>query len=335
MNSHFKRGRARHLAQPLYQKKGDSMEKIAVAGAGAMGGRIGTMIKQAGYDVTLIDYWDEHVAQIQQHEVEIQTEDDTYQLDIKAIHPHEIDTQYDLIIILTKAMQSVEMLQDLKRYDAIKPDTAVLTMMNGLGHHERFSQVIPMSQIFLAVTVWTAGLRGPGQLLLEGTGGIGLQRADGEADARTSAINDIFNDAGLNSTISEDVFQSVWSKATLNSVVNPLCTILNKRIGAFAEYEATLDMIKPIIKEIVAVAAARDVQLSEDALIDKIEATYPEETQGLHYPSMHQDLYSGRYTEVDYLNGQIAKYGDELGIETPNNKLLTHLVHQLELSHVD
>ncbi|PWZ94276.1 2-dehydropantoate 2-reductase, partial [Staphylococcus pseudintermedius] len=51
-------------------------------------------------------------------------------------------------------------------------------------------------------------------------------------------------------------------------------------------------------------------------------------------PSMHQDLYNGRYTEIDYLNGQIAKYGRELGIATPNNEMLTHLIHELEMKHV-
>ena len=54
-------------------------------------------------------------------------------------------------------------------------------------------------------------------------------------------------------------------------------------------------------------------------------------TQGLHYPSMHQDYNHGRLTEIDYLNGQIVDYGKSLGIETPNNELITHLIHQLEM----
>ncbi|WP_086428893.1 ketopantoate reductase family protein [Staphylococcus cornubiensis] len=310
------------------------MQKIAIAGAGAMGGRIGSQIKEAGYDVTLIDMWEDHVNTINEKGLEIQTETDTYTIEIPAVLPHQVNETFDLVIILTKSMQSEDMLRTLYDNKAINEDTALLSMMNGLGHDERLSNIAPKTQIFLAVTMWTAGLRGPGQLLLEGQGSIEFQRADGHADERTERINKVFNDAKLNATISDNVFKSIWSKATLNSVLNPLCTILDKTINEFSQYDKARDIVKPLIAEIVAVADARGVSLSADALLEKIEAAYPNEAQGLHYPSMHQDLYNGRYTEVDYLNGQIAKYGRELGIATPNNEMLTHLIHELEMKHV-
>ncbi|EGQ4029261.1 2-dehydropantoate 2-reductase [Staphylococcus pseudintermedius] len=310
------------------------MKKIAIAGAGAMGGRIGSQIKEAGYDVKLIDMWEEHVNTINEKGLEIQTETDTYTLEIPAVLPHQVNETFDLVIILTKSMQAKQMLRTLYDNKAINEDTALLSMMNGLGHGDRLSTIVPKTQIFLAVTMWTAGLRGPGQLLLEGQGSIEFQRADGQADERTERINQVFNDAKLNAKISDNVFKSIWSKATLNSVLNPLCTILDKTINEFSQYEKARDIVEPLIGEIVAVAEARGVSLSAAALLDKIEAAYPNEAQGLHYPSMHQDLYNGRYTEIDYLNGQIAKYGRELGIATPNNEMLTHLIHELEMKHV-
>ncbi|EKO8601209.1 2-dehydropantoate 2-reductase [Staphylococcus pseudintermedius] len=310
------------------------MKKIAIAGAGAMGGRIGSQIKEAGYDVKLIDMWEEHVNTINEKGLEIQTETDTYTLEIPAVLPHQVNETFDLVIILTKSMQAKQMLRTLYDNKAINEDTALLSMMNGLGHGDRLSAIAPKTQIFLAVTMWTAGLRGPGQLLLEGQGSIEFQRADGQADERTERINQVFNDAKLNAKISDNVFKSIWSKATLNSVLNPLCTILDKTINEFSQYEKARDIVEPLIGEIVAVAEARGVSLSAAALLDKIEAAYPNEAQGLHYPSMHQDLYNGRYTEIDYLNGQIAKYGRELGIATPNNEMLTHLIHELEMKHV-
>ncbi|NJH68807.1 ketopantoate reductase family protein [Staphylococcus agnetis] len=310
------------------------MKQIAIAGAGAMGGRIGSQLKKAGFDVTLIDFWDEHIKAINEHGLEIQTETDTHYMKIDACKPEHTEKAYDLIVILTKAMQSETMVQTLLDRGAIHENTAILTMMNGLGHDERFEKIVPKSQIFLAVTMWTAGLRGPGQILLEGTGRIDLQRADGEADARTQVIADMFNQANLNAYVSDNVLQTVWTKATLNSVLNPLCTILNKTIFEFGEYPEARQQIEPIIEEIVAVAKAKGIVLNKETLVQKIEGAYPKETQGLHYPSMHQDLYHGRLTEVDYLNGQISKYGHELGIPTPNNDMLTHLIHQLEMTHV-
>lgn len=305
--------------------------KIAIAGAGAMGSRIGTYLKQSGQDVTLIDYWKDHVHRINEKGIEVQTEHDTYTVEMHATFPEEVNQTYDIIVLLTKSMQSEQMMQILKEQGAISEDTAILCMMNGLGHDERLSQFVPKSQIFLAVTMWTAGLRGPGQLLLEGEGSIDFQRADGKKDPRTQKIADILNQAHLNATISNDVFKAIWSKATLNSVLNPLCTILDKTIGELGAYDHSRAMIRPIIEEIVDVAHAKNVDIHINDLISKIEAAYPDHAQGLHYPSMHQDYNHGRLTEIDYLNGQIVDYGKSLGIATPNNELITHMIHQLEM----
>ncbi|EFU83512.1 ketopantoate reductase family protein [Staphylococcus lugdunensis] len=309
------------------------MYKIAIAGAGAMGGRIGVSLKQAGYDVTLIDDWQEHVNCINENGMEVQTEIDTYTVNIPAVLTKDVSGQFDLIIILTKAMQSEKMLQHLQEANTIHKDTAILSMMNGLGHEERLSKLVPLSQIYLAVTMWTAGLRGPGQLLLEGEGAIDLQRADREKDSRTEVILNMLNTSGLNAQISSDVFKSIWSKATLNSVLNPLCTILDKTIYEFGCYEDAQDMITPIVDEIISVGQAKHIDLNRQTLLDKIEASYPKEAQGLHYPSMHQDYNNGRLTEIDYLNGQIVEYGKVFNIPTPTNALITHLIHQLEMKN--
>lgn len=309
------------------------MYKIAIAGAGAMGGRIGTYLKRNGEDVVLIDRWQDHIDAINKNGMEIQTETETYTAQIPAMQPEEVKEKFDLIILLTKAMHADDMLKALKDIGAITGSTAILSMMNGLGHADYLSQYVPKSQIFLAVTMWTAGLRGPGKLLLEGQGGIDFQRSDGQPDERTEKIAQVLDDAGLNAKISDDVFFSIWSKAAVNSVLNPLCTILDKTIGEFGAYENAREMITPILKELVAVANARGTNVEFETLLAKIEATYPNEAQGSHYPSMHQDYTNKRLTEIDYLNGQIAKYGDELGIETPANDLITHLIHQLEMKY--
>ncbi|GEQ06647.1 2-dehydropantoate 2-reductase [Staphylococcus gallinarum] len=306
------------------------MYKVAIAGAGAMGGRIGVALKQAGYNVTLIDNWKEHVYNINTYGLEVETEEAVTSVNIPAILAKDVTMKFDVIIVLTKAMESESMLEKLQEAGCIGNDTRIVSMMNGLGHEERLSKIVPLSKIYLAVTMWTAGLKGPGQLLLEGTGSIDIQRADRKKDLFTEDILKMFNDAGLNAKASDDVFKSIWSKATVNSVLNPLCTILDKNIFEFGNYEKSREMIIPIIDEIITVAAAKDIDLNRKELLEKIEATYSKATQGLHYPSMHQDYSNGRLTEIDYLNGQIVSYGESLGLTTPANKIITHLIHQLE-----
>lgn len=311
------------------------MRKISIIGSGAMGCRIGSQLSQAGYSVTLIDTWEDHVQAIREKGLEVQTETDTYSIDIPVTTPNEVNESFDLAIVLTKSMQSEEVVRKLYNKGAITHHTAVLSMMNGLGHDERLSKIVPHEQIFLAVTMWTAGLRGPGKVLLEGIGSIELQRADGQTDERTERIAQMLNDAQLNAKVSDDIFRSIWSKATLNSVLNPLCTIFDKTIYEFSQNPIASKLVHPLVAEIVQVATSRGVHLDQQELIQKIENAYPKEAQGLHYPSMHQDLYNGRYTEIDYLNGQISKYGDEADIDTPYNDTLTFLIHQYEFVHIE
>lgn len=306
------------------------MYKIAVAGAGAMGGRIGVALHQANYNVTLIDDWEPHVQCINKNGMKIQNETDTYTVKIPAILSKDISDTYDLIILLTKSMQSESMLTHLKNSGAIHEDTAILSMMNGLGHEERLSKIVPLHQIYLAVTMWSAGLKGPGHLLLEGTGSINFQCANGVNNSISTTISKILNDANLNATISKNVFEAIWTKVTVNCVLNPLCTILNQRIGELGAYSQINEMVLLIIEEIVTVAHAKKIDIKAETLLNIITGMYPESAQGLHYPSMYQDLNNGRLTEIDYLNGQIAKYGQALDIATPINQMLTHQIHQLE-----
>lgn len=305
--------------------------KIAIAGAGALGSRIGVRLKEAKFDVTLIDKWAEHVNNINNNGMEIQTEENVYQLPIKAKLLKNIKESYDLIIVLTKAADAEQMLQTLYDKGAVHKDTSILSMMNGLGHEELLSNFVSKENTFLSVTMWSANLRGPGKVLLKGSGSIDMQRADGIKSKKTEEINEIFNQAKLNSEISENVQHSIWAKASLNSVLNPLCGILDKTVGEFGAYDNVVEMITPLIKEIVEVARGRGINLQSDSILNKIVGEFPDSAGGLHYPSMHQDLARGVQTEVDYLNGKIAEYGKELTIKTPNNDLITHLIHQLEM----
>src|SRR5699024_4142382 len=116
------------------------MYKIAIAGAGAMGGRIGVCLKRAGHDVGLLDGWEEHDQRINKHGVEVKTETNVYTVDVPAVLSKDVSDSFDLIIILTKAMNSEKMMQRLKEAGSIHKDTAILCMMNGLGHGERLSK---------------------------------------------------------------------------------------------------------------------------------------------------------------------------------------------------
>ena len=138
--------------------------KIAIAGAGAMGSRFGLMLHQSGNEVLLIDGWAEHVQQIKEHGLQANFNGKEVEAKLPIVLQSEVEKedQVDLIILFTKAMQLEKMLQDIQ--SLIKKDTEVLCLLNGIGHEDIIEKFVPMENIYIGNTMWTAGLEGPGQV---------------------------------------------------------------------------------------------------------------------------------------------------------------------------
>lgn len=297
-----------------------------IAGSGAMGCRFGYQLHKAGNEVILLDRWEDHIKAIKENGLTIKGDnEDNVKLEI--MKPEEATRKADLIILFTKAMQLPDMLQSIK--PIIEEDTKVLCLLNGLGHEDVMKQYIPEKNILLGVTVWTAGLKTPGEVLLSGTGSVNLQSIDKSGEEEAKEIVEMMNEAGLNVTYDEDVLPSIWRKACVNGTMNSTCALQDCTIGQFFASEEAKSVVKTIINEFVTVGTALGVKLNEEEIVDYVFKTSVAAAH--HYPSMHQDLVQNhRLTEIDYLNGAVARKGKELGIDTPYCQMITDLIHSKE-----
>ncbi|MBW9212165.1 MULTISPECIES: 2-dehydropantoate 2-reductase [Terrabacteria group] len=297
-----------------------------IAGSGAMGCRFGYQLFKAGKEVILLDKWEDHIKAIQENGLKIVGDQEDC-VRIPIMKPEEATQKADFIILFTKAMQLENMLQSLK--GIITDKTKVLCLLNGLGHEDVIKKYIPEKDILMGVTVWTAGLKGPGTALLTSTGSVNLQSIDPKGEAEAKAFVDLMNEAGLKVTYDKDVVPSIWRKACVNGTMNSTCALLDCTIGEFFASEEALRVVNTIIHEFVAVGEATGVELDEQAIKDYVMHTSV--VAAGHYPSMHQDLVQNhRLTEIDYINGAVAKKGDALGIPTPYCHMITDLVHAKE-----
>ncbi|HEL0321278.1 TPA: 2-dehydropantoate 2-reductase, partial [Streptococcus equi subsp. zooepidemicus] len=241
--------------------------------------------------------------------------------------PTEATKEADLIILFTKAMQLPQMLTDIK--GIIGPETKVLCLLNGLGHEDVIRHYIPEHNILMGVTVWTAGLEGPGQVHLQGVGALNLQSMDPANQEAGHQIADLLNDAQLNATYDDNVVPNIWRKACVNGTMNSTCALLDCTIGELFASEDGLNMVKEIIHEFVIVGRAEGVELNEEEITAYVMETSVKAAH--HYPSMHQDLVQNhRLTEIDFINGAVNTKGEKLGIDTPYCRLITQLVHAKE-----
>ncbi|WP_040535646.1 ketopantoate reductase family protein [Schleiferilactobacillus shenzhenensis] len=302
--------------------------KIAIAGAGAMGGRFGTMLAQTDNPVTFIDLWADHVQAINQHGLLVHTDNGDQRVHVPAYLPQNVPGTFDLIVLFTKAMGIADMLTALK--PVITPQTHILELGNGIGNIETISRFVPKEQIIAGVTVWSAALNGPGEITMKGDGSVTLEALGSNEAPFFKQVVQVLTDAGLKPTASHDVLAAIWRKAALNSVLNTYCTILDCNIGEFGQLPDHDAMIDGVLGEFAAIAANQHVHFDAAGAKQLIIAQFPDDKNGLHYPSMHQDMAKGRKTEIDFLNGYIAKVGARENIPTPVNATLTALIHGQE-----
>ncbi|MCI2859551.1 2-dehydropantoate 2-reductase [Staphylococcus hominis] len=303
--------------------------KIAIAGSGALGSGFGAMLYRQGNDVTLIDGWEPQATAVKHEGLHIDINGEDYHLNIPMYQDTEIpsDLQFDIVFLFTKAMQLERMLTHIQPH--IHDTTIMVCTMNGLKHEDCIVNYVDKSRIVRGVTTWTAGLESPGHTHLMGSGPVEIGSLVPEGQNNVEMIYNLLEQAKLNPHKSEDLQQSIWKKICVNGTANALCTILECRLSTLNESEYARKLVYDITKEIVEVATVDDVHLNADEvyhyLIDLNDKVGP------HFPSMYQDLINNnRRTEIDYINGAVARLGSEHHIDAPINQFVANMVHAKE-----
>lgn len=293
-----------------------------------MGSRFGFMLFKSGNDVAFIDNWQEHIDKINQEGLLVEEEGRKNHYRIPAYRPEQVTGTFDLIILFTKAMQLDDMLTQID--SLLTKDTMILCLANGLGNIETIQKHSSKSQIYVGVTLWSSELEGPGHIRATGSGSLEFQSITDAPAEMTNNLQKILNAAGLNAEKSENVLHSIWKKAAFNCVLNTYCAIFDCTVGEFGSSDQAMILAHRVVDEFVTVAKAKKIDLTADEVLTTVEHVFDPTQSGNHYPSMHQDLAKNRKTEIDYLNGAIVSFGQKLGLKTPYNDLLTHMIHEIE-----
>ena len=147
-----------------------------------------------------------------------------------------------------------------------------------------------------------------------------------EQHEQAPAIAAVLTAAGLDGRIIPDIKKEMWRKAVFNCVINPTTALLGCEVGGIVDPQLN-GLKQQIIDECLAVARADGVSFEEDfvGLIDRVFAG------ARTVASMRQDLMKGRNTEIDHMNGAVARLGETFGLRCPVNAALTTMIKYLEL----
>ncbi|PJM78562.1 ketopantoate reductase family protein [Bifidobacterium scaligerum] len=311
--------------------------KYTVIGAGAMGLRYGILLQEhTDAHVDFIDAWAPHIDKIrEQGGVYVSRDHENRRLiPINLYTPEEYDGDPDVWIIFMKQMQLEDMLKRCAHL--FKDHQVAFSAMNGWGHFEKIAQYFSEDRIYGGTALVATVLNGPGDVDFIGKSGAGTMHMC----AMTNKVTDIekaifadFQQANLNPEISDDFKGMCMAKIVFNSVVNTLCTMYQITMGQFISYPGARDMAMQLINEAYDACERAGIKLINTRAEELESVDYVSRTGNpLHYPSMYQDMSRGRKTEVDYINGYIAKLGRENDYVCRTHEFLTHGVHLAELA---
>ena len=232
----------------------------------------------------------------------------------------------DFGIVATKAMHTEGAIAATAHAFA---DGAVATVQNGVGNEETLAQHV--SRVIRGTTFPAGTILSPGvvQWDVKGDTTLGPFEPSPAPPDAIQRLADACTRGGMPTAAVEDARPAQWRKVIFNAATNPVGALTGLTHGRVCERPLLRALVTQLVDEGKAVAAAQGIVLDADPeeLID--HAARPEVAYD-HKASMLQDVEARRATEIDYLNGGIARFGRELGVPTPLNDAVTALVKALE-----
>lgn len=224
-----------------------------------------------------------------------------------------------LILLTTKVNNNAAAVDPI--VPLLPPDTVILCVQNGLYSEEIVKRLVGDRALVLRAITQVGGVLVRPGVVDNTVAGYTLV----EDHPRSRALATLLTDAGLDGRVIADIKKEMWRKAVFNCVINPTTSLLGCEVGGIVD--PRLNALKrQIVDECLAVARADGVTFDEDfvALIDRVFAG------ARTIASMRQDLMKGRKTEIDHMNGAVARLGDTFGLPCPVNAAMTTMIKYLE-----
>ena len=293
--------------------------KILIMGSGAVGGYFGAVLHGDGHDVLFVARG-EHLEAIRQQGLRIEsTTSGDFTIRPEATDRPDGRWKADLALYCVKEYDNPTAIEVMR--PAVGEGTSILTLQNGIGGGDVLTSAFGREKVLLGVTYVDSSRKEPGVVHEYSTGcNIVFGEEDGQRTRRAVTIHDILRDAGINVELSPNVLRELWNKFIFICGLSGMTCITRAPFPEVLSNPQAVDLTWRVMKEAYAVAGAKGVDL-EEGFVEKTMA-YFQEIGGRLGSSMHTDLERGSPIEVGVLNGAVARFGAELGIETPVNEFI-------------
>ncbi len=296
--------------------------RIAVMGAGGLGGYFGARLCLGGADVHFIARG-RHLQAMRDDGLRINGPQPMHVPRVNATDDARSIGPVDLVMLCVKLWDTDAALEQIR--PLVGEHTAIISFQNGVLKDQAVRAVYGSGRVMGGVGYVATTIEGPGVIRQTGP----MQRLlFGEFDASRSPRGQAFLEAclagGIKAELSDDILREIWQKFVFLAALSGLTTTIRKPVGPIRENAQTRSLLRDVMREVVAVGRAHGVNLAEDYA--EVRLKLADDVAYDMTSSMHHDLERGNRLEVRWLAGAVVELGRSKGVSTPLNRAIADIL---------
>jgi 2-dehydropantoate 2-reductase len=306
---------------------------LAVFGAGSIGSLFGGRVsllspgERKDYEPIALVGRKQHVDVINRHGLVINSfSGNLWVKQLEAVTDLEQVERLKYILVSCKAYDNGTASSILKANDNGK--MKVFILQNGVGNEKSFLPEFK-GRIYRLTTTEAARLKHPGVVNHISSGLTVLGRYEGRLDNTGKRFASLLSSAGFKTELTRNLDEPVWTKFLINIPINPLGALYRLKNGELLKHERVMSRFERLVAETLELFDRLKIKTAFNDPLEEIKEITRKTAQ--NKCSMLQDLERGRKTEIDFLNGQVVKKGQEIGLKTPENLEVYRRIKRLEV----
>ncbi|MEW9670075.1 ketopantoate reductase family protein [Ammoniphilus sp. 3BR4] len=298
------------------------IEKVSLVGLGAIGAAYGSKLHDLLKDSFQVVANEER---IKKHESNgIKVNDRVYHFPY--ITPETKTEPADLVIFAVKNAELPQAIEDIKHH--VGPDTIILSLLNGISSEEEIYAAYENEHILYSMSVEIDAVRDNHEIHFSTLGRIEYGERNNSLSDDVLAVQDLFERAGIDYKISENISRTMWWKFMINVGINQTSAVLKAPYGVFQSVPMAYEWVESAMREVVVLSQKVGIDLKEE----DIKKFWPiiNNLSPKGKTSMLQDVEAGRKTEVEYFAGKVCELGKKYDVPTPINEQLYRMIRIIE-----
>ena len=319
--------------------------KTLLVGAGAIGGTTAVLMKEAGYDIDILEINADRARDIRENGIFLTGVKGDHNVKFDAYgSAEELEGIYDYIIIATKYQALIPAAKSVLH--CVGDDTLVVSMQNGICV-DSLAELVGQHRAVGIMIGFGATMTSPNHNEMTSLGEFYIGTGDGSHTPQLDTLKQMY-DAVLPTQITDKIRDRLWSKLIINSCINSIAAITGETLGSIARDDRAVQIFLKIVREAMTTAKKMGLKVPKYGkllnynLLMILDADWYNKAAGILVkmvvkakykdvrPSTLQSLERGELTEIDMFNGYIAKHAAGNNVPAPVCDTLTRMVHEIE-----